>query len=202
GFLKGLREICDRHGILLIADEVQSGVGRTGTMWAFEHEGIIPDIVASAKGLGGGLPIGAMLAREEIANRWQPGSHGNTYGGNGLTCAVTHELLCMVESELMANAETVGNHLMERLNELQTRFPQIGLVRGRGLMIGVEFIEPETGKPASALADAIMEESFRKGVLVLTCGSSTIRFCPPLVLTIEQADEAVERFALAIEACL
>lgn len=202
GFIKGLREICDRHGIMLICDEVQSGIGRTGKMWAFEHEGIVPDIVATAKGLGGGLPIGAMIAREELARQWQPGSHGNTYGGNGLTCAVTHEVLSLVEEELMANAERVGAHLMARLEELKARFPQIGVVRGRGLMLGVEFVDPATGAPAGALADAIMEEAFRKGVLVLTCGASTIRFCPPLVLTAEQADEAVERFALAIEACV
>jgi 4-aminobutyrate aminotransferase len=202
GFLPALRELCDRHGILLICDEVQSGVGRTGKMWGFEHEGILPDIVASAKGLGGGLPIGAMIAREELARQWQPGSHGNTYGGNGLTCAVTHELLCLVEQELMDNAARVGLHLLGRLEDLQARFAQIGKVRGRGLMIGVEFIDPATGAPDQALAEAVMEDAFRKGLLVLTCGASTIRFCPPLVLTREQADEAVERFALAIESCV
>jgi 4-aminobutyrate aminotransferase len=199
GFLPALRALCDKHGILLICDEVQSGVGRTGKMWGFEHEGIVPDIVASAKGLGGGLPIGAMIARTEHASKWQPGSHGNTYGGNGLTCAVTHELLCLVETELMANAARVGTVLMNRLQELQTRFPQIGCVRGRGLMIGVEFVDLATGEPDHDLAEAVMEESFRKGLLVLTCGASTVRFCPPLTLTVEQAEEAVERFAIAIE---
>lgn len=202
GALAKLREICDRHGILLIADEVQSGVGRTGKMWAFEHEGIVPDIVASAKGLGGGMPIGAMVARSELARQWQPGSHGNTYGGNGLTCAVAHELLCMIDEELTTNAAVVGAHLFERLDALRERFPQIGAVRGRGLMIGVEFIDPATRHSAGKLADAVMEESFRKGLLVLTCGASTVRFCPPLILTLAQADEAVERFALAIESCL
>jgi len=202
GFMRSLRELCDRHGILLICDEVQSGVGRTGKMWGFEHEGIVPDIVASAKGLGGGLPIGAMIARTELASKWQPGSHGNTYGGNGLTCAVTHELLCMVEEELIDNAAHVGLHLLGRLEELQLRFPQLGCVRGRGLMIGVEFIDPTSGDPDHDLAEAVMIEAFRKGLLVLTCGPSTVRFCPPLTLTIEQADEAAERFALAIEACV
>ncbi len=202
GFLPGLRALCDRHGIMLIADEVQSGVGRTGKMWAFEHEGIVPDIVASAKGLGGGLPIGAMIARQEHASKWEPGSHGNTYGGNGLTCAVTHELLCLVEEELMANASEVGPHLMGRLGELKARFPQIADVRGRGLMIGVEFVDPATGEVDHDLAEAVMEESFRKGLLVLTCGPSTVRFCPPLSVTHEQAEEAVERFALAIEECV
>lgn len=202
GFIAGLRSICDRHGIMLIADEVQSGVGRTGKMWAFEHEGIVPDIVASAKGLGGGLPIGAMIAREELARRWEPGSHGNTYGGNGLTCAVTHELLHLVEDELMDNAALVGLHLLGRLEDLALRFPQIGAVRGRGLMIGVEFVDPASGEPDHDLAELVMTESFRKGLLVLTCGPSTVRFCPPLVLTREQADEAVERFALALEECV
>ncbi|NTV65128.1 MAG: aminotransferase class III-fold pyridoxal phosphate-dependent enzyme, partial [Oscillochloris sp.] len=202
GFIPGLREICDRHGIVLIADEVQSGVGRTGKMWAFEHEGIVPDIVASAKGLGGGLPLGAMIARVELASRWQPGSHGNTYGGNGLTCVVAHELLNMVEEELMDNAASVGAHLHERLAALKARFPQISAVRGRGLMVGVEFVEPVSGQPAGKLADAVMEECFRKGLLVLTCGASTIRFCPPLTLSHAQAEEAAERFALAIATCI
>ena len=202
GFLAGLRALCDRHGILLICDEVQSGVGRTGTMWAFEHEQIVPDIVASAKGLGGGLPIGAMLARDELARQWAPGAHGNTYGGNGLTCAVTHELLCMVEEELLANAATVGAQLIAGLQGLQARFPQIGDVRGRGLMIGLELIDPASGAPDHDLAEAVMVEAFRKGLLILTCGASTIRLCPPLVLTPAQADEAVQRLALALETCL
>jgi 4-aminobutyrate aminotransferase len=200
GAMQKLRAICDRYGIVLIADEVQSGVGRTGKMWAFEHEGIVPDIVASAKGLGGGLPIGAMIAREELARQWKPGAHGNTYGGNGLTCAVAKEILLMAEESLAANAANVGAHLMAQLEALQARFPQIGAVRGRGLMIGVEFIDPATGAPAGDLATAIMEEAFRRGVLVLTCGASTIRFCPPLVITHAEADEAVERFAAAIAA--
>jgi 4-aminobutyrate aminotransferase len=202
GSLRRLREICDNYGIMLITDEVQSGVGRTGKMWAFEHEGIVPDIVASAKGLGGGLPIGAMIARTEHTNKWQPGSHGNTYGGNGLTCAVTYEVLSMVEEELMANAADVGAHLHQRLNELKERYPVIGTVRGRGLMIGVEFVDPATRAPVKELADQIMEMAFRNGLLVLTCGASTIRFCPPLVLTREQADEAVELFELSIRDCL
>jgi 4-aminobutyrate aminotransferase len=202
GFMRGLRELCDRHGILLICDEVQSGIGRTGKMWGFEHEEIVPDIVASAKGLGGGLPLGAMIAREELAQKWLPGSHGNTYGGNGLTCAVTHELLCLVEEELMANAAMVGLQLKAALEDLQPRFAQIGYVRGRGLMIGVELIDPATGEGDHDLAEAVMAEAFRKGLLVLTCGYSTIRFCPPLSLTAEQAEEAVERFALALEACI
>ena len=145
---------------------------------------------------------GAMIAREELAQKWRPGSHGNTYGGNGLTCAVTHELLCLVEEELAANAAVVGLQLKAGLEDLQPRFAQIGSVRGRGLMIGVELIDPATGAGDHDLAEAVMEEAFRKGLLVLTCGHSTVRFCPPLTLSAEQADEAVERFALALEACI
>ncbi|PDV99728.1 acetyl ornithine aminotransferase family protein [Candidatus Chloroploca asiatica] len=202
GALVKLREICDRHGILLICDEVQSGIGRTGKMWAFEHEGIVPDIVASAKGLGGGLPIGAMIARAELAQRWLPGAHGNTYGGNGLTCAVMHDVLSLVEEELMANAATVGAHLLAGLQALQAEFPQIGVVRGRGLMIGVEFIEPTSGVPDHDLAEAIMQEAFLNNLLVLTCGASTIRFCPPLVLTHAEADEAIERLRQVLTICV
>ncbi len=203
GTLRRLREICDRHGILLILDEVQSGVGRTGKMWAFEHEGIVPDIVASAKGLGGGIPVGAMIAREELAQRWKPGSHGSTYSGNALACVAAYEVLCMVEAELMANAARVGDYLMQQLRALQTHIPQIGAVRGRGLMIGVEFIkDPVTREPAHHLSVAVMEEAFRRGLLILTCGISTIRFCPPLTITEAEVDEGLAIFAEAIRACV
>jgi 4-aminobutyrate aminotransferase len=203
GFLQGLRAICDRYGILLILDEVQSGVGRTGKMWAFEHEGITPDIVASAKGLGGGMPIGAMIARRELTERWQPGSHGNTYGGNALACAAANEVLSLVEEELAANATRVGAYLKEGLEELQGRYEQIGQVRGRGLMIGVDFVKDRhTREPAKALANAVMEHAFQRGALLLTCGASTIRFCPPLTLTEAQADQGLTIFEAALRAAL
>jgi 4-aminobutyrate aminotransferase len=224
GFLCGLRRICDQYGILLIMDEVQSGVGRTGTMWAFEQECAdvavdasgtcttcgracsgppVPDIIASAKGLGGGLPLGAIIARRELTERWEPGSHGNTYGGNALVCAAANEVLDLVRSELAANAARVGAYLMAGLRDLQARYEQIGDLRGRGLMIGVEFVKNRASKePARALAHAVMEESFRRGVLVLTCGASTVRFCPPLILTEAQADEGLEVFESAIRASL
>ncbi|HNP70354.1 MAG TPA: acetyl ornithine aminotransferase family protein [Kouleothrix sp.] len=203
GFLKGLRQICDQYGILLIADEVQSGVGRTGKMWAFEHEGIAPDIVASAKGLGSGMPIGAMVARRELTERWEPGSHGNTYGGNALACAAAYEVLSLVESELAANAARVGSYFMRGLNELAGRYEQFGDVRGRGLMIGLELVKDRrTREPARKLAHDVMEEAFRRGLLLLTCGASTIRFCPPLVLTEAQADEGLELFEDTLKAVL
>jgi 4-aminobutyrate aminotransferase len=221
GFMCGLRQLCDRYGILLIADEVQSGVGRTGKMWAFEHEssagegaacahcgkpqssGCVPDIIVSAKGLGGGVPIGAIVARKELTERWEPGSHGNTFGGNALACAAANTVLDLVNEELAANAARVGEHLMQGLAELQGRYEQIGDVRGRGLMIGIEFVKDRrTREPARALSHAVMEEAFKRGALLLTCGASTIRLCPPLVLTETQADEALTIFEAALRAAL
>jgi 4-aminobutyrate aminotransferase len=203
GFLKGLRQMCDQYGILLIADEVQSGVGRTGKMWAVEHEDVVPDIIASAKGLGGGMPIGAMIARKDLTAHWQPGSHGNTYGGNALACAAANTVLDLVQEELAANATRVGAYLKEGLEELQGRYDQIGDVRGRGLMIGVEFVKDRaTREPAKALANNVMEQAFKRGALLLTCGASTIRFCPPLTLTESQVDEGLTIFEAALQASL
>jgi 4-aminobutyrate aminotransferase len=203
GFMKGLRQICDQYGILLIADEVQSGIGRTGKFWACEHDGVVPDIVASAKGLGGGMPIGAMVARKALTENWQPGSHGNTFGGNALACAAAYEVLSLVEEELAANAARVGAYLKEGLEELQGRYEQIGDVRGRGLMVGVEFVKDRRSKePARALANEIMEQAFKRGALLLTCGASTIRFCPPLTLTEAQVDEGLTIFEAALQAAL
>ncbi len=195
-----LRELCDRHGILLVLDEVQSGIGRTGKMWAFEHTGIVPDIVASAKGLGSGMPISACIARKELMENWQPGAHGNTYGGNALACTAAYETLCLVEGGLMQNAAEVGAYLQQQLQMLAQKSPHIGQVRGRGLMIGVEFVKDRaTREPDHAGSDAVMLESFRRGLLLLTCGRSTIRFCPPLVVTRDEVDDAVERFEAAVD---
>ncbi|MDZ4721599.1 MAG: acetyl ornithine aminotransferase family protein [Roseiflexaceae bacterium] len=223
GFLCGLRRICDEHGILLIFDEVQSGIGRTGTMWAFEQEcadsgckadgsclqcgknpkGVIPDIVASAKGLGGGMPIGAMIARKELTDAWPTGSHGNTYGGNALACAAAYQVLSLVEEELAANAASVGSYLKQGLEELQGRYDVIGEVRGRGLMIGVEFVKNRVSKvPHKQLADQLMQECFRRGLLVLTCGTSTMRFCPPLTITEAEVNAGLTIFEQALQACL
>lgn len=195
-----LRELCDRHGILLVLDEVQSGVGRTGKFWAFEHWGITPDIVASAKGLGSGMPIGACIARKELTDNWLPGAHGNTYGGNALSCTAAYETVSIVRDELTQHAAQVGAYLHKRLDELAERTPQIGQVRGRGLMIGVEFVKDQaTRAPDHDGADAVMLEAFRRGLLLLTCGRSTIRFCPPLVVTRGEVDRAIELFEAAIE---
>ena len=194
-----LRALCDKHGILLVLDEVQSGIGRTGKFWAFEHTGVVPDIIASAKGLGSGMPIGACIARSELTSSWLPGAHGNTYGGNALACAAAYETLNIVEETLMDNAQNVGAYFQEQLRALAHRTPTIGDVRGRGLMIGVELVkDKESLEPDHDGADAIMVEAFRRGLLVLTCGKSTIRFCPPLTVTRAEVDQALELFEAAI----
>ena len=154
GFLQGLRELCDRHGILLIFDEVQSGVGRTGRMFASQHWAVSPDIMTLAKGLGSGLPIGLMVARRRHMEKWQRGAHGNTYGGNPISCAAALATLELVEHEYMANAASVGEYFTGRLRDLRTRFGCIGEVRGKGLMIGTELVEDRISrKPAPALVD-------------------------------------------------
>lgn len=213
GFLCGLRQICDRYGIVLVFDEVQSGIGRTGTMWAHEQDQPVgrcghcagqhctPDIVVSAKGLGGGLPIGAIIARRALTERWTPGAHGSTYSGNALSCAAANVVLDLVRDGLADNARAVGAHLMRGLATLHQRYPVIGDVRGRGLMIGIEFVSDRGSRaPDHDLAEAVMLQAFRRGVLLLTCGESTIRLCPPLVLTATQADEALNVLEASIRA--
>ena len=201
GFWQGLRDLCDRYGILLIADEVQSGIGRTGKMWAIEHEGVVPDIVTSAKGIGSGFPVGAMIARKDVTDVWKPGAHGNTYGGNALAMRAILETVALAEEELMQNAQVVGDYLQNRLRELQEQFKSIGDVRGRGLMIGMDFVHDRaTREPATELANNVMNEGFKRGLLMLTCGQSTIRFCPPLVLTRDLVDETMELFTETLKA--
>jgi 4-aminobutyrate aminotransferase len=192
GFLQGLRELCDRHGILLIFDEVQSGVGRTGRMFASQHWGVSPDIMTLAKGLGSGLPIGLMVARRRHMERWKRGAHGNTYGGNPISCAAALATLDLVEHEYMANAASVGEYFTGKLQDLQTRFGCIGEVRGKGLMIGMELVEDRISrKPAPALVDRLLTRAFHNGLLLLSCGVSTVRFIPPLMIDRAHVDEAM-----------
>src|SRR5215468_3934475 len=181
-FLPGLRALCDRHGILLIADEVQSGIGRTGKMFACEHWGVAPDIMTLAKGLGSGLPIGMTVAKRSLMEKWKRGAHGNTYGGNPVCCAAALATLDLVEREYTANAAKVGAYFVDRLRELQQRHAAIGEVRGRGLMIGMELVEPGSQEPAKALCDAVITRAYHKGLLLLSCGQSTVRFMPPLMI--------------------
>jgi 4-aminobutyrate aminotransferase len=178
GFLAKLRALCDKHGILLVMDEVQSGIGRTGKMFACEHENIVPDILLTAKGLASGMPLGAIIARADIM-KWQPGAHGSTFGGNPVCCAAALATLDLVEGGLMENARRMGDHLTAESKKLAQRHPVITDVRGRGLMMGIELNDP-------ALVKRVVLGAFQKGVLLLGAGKSAIRFAPPL--TIDEED--------------
>ncbi|MBV8306614.1 MAG: aminotransferase class III-fold pyridoxal phosphate-dependent enzyme, partial [Gammaproteobacteria bacterium] len=193
----------DRHGMLLIFDEVQSGIGRTGKMFASQHWGVTPDIMTLAKGLGSGLPIGAVVARRRHMEQWKRGAHGNTFGGNPLCCAAALATLDLVERELTANAATVGEYFMGRLRELKQRYPAIGDVRGKGLMIGMELIsDPATRAPARALCEAVLTRAYHQGLLLLSCGQSTVRFIPPLMINRGHVDEAMTMLEAALKEAL
>jgi 4-aminobutyrate aminotransferase len=201
GFLAGLRQICDEHGILLVLDEVQSGIGRTGKMFCAEHEGVKPDIMALAKGLGSGLPIGAVVARASLMKQWKRGAHGNTYGGNPVSCAAANATIDLVREQYCANAAKVGTHFMKRLHELKPAYPCIGDIRGRGLMIGVEMIEKD-GSPAREMVDRLLHRAYHNGLLLLSCGVSTMRFMPPLSVTEAEVDEAITYFRYSLDEAL
>jgi 4-aminobutyrate aminotransferase len=182
-FIKSLRRLCDEHGILLVFDEVQSGVGRTGHMWAANYFDVEPDVLLTAKGLGSGMPIGAIIARESIM-KWTRGSHGSTFGGNPVCCAAALATLELVEGGLRENAAKMGHRLLLGLRKLQEKHPAIGDVRGIGLMIGVEFVKDRaTKEPAADLVGELEQLAFRRGLLLLGCGKSTIRIAPPLVVS-------------------
>jgi len=189
GWLADLRRLCDSHGILLIADEVQSGIGRTGTMWAIDPSGVEPDMVCVGKGLASGLPLSAMITRSRWST-WAAGKHGSTFGGNPVACAAAVATLDLVEDNLIANASAVGSRLLDRLRALATEQSIITDVRGRGLMIGVEFVDGDT-------AHRVEQAAFSGGMLVLTCGERSVRMAPPLVIDSAQADLAVELFSRA-----
>jgi 4-aminobutyrate aminotransferase len=202
GFLKELRRICDQHGIMLIVDEVQSGMGRTGKMFATEHYGVSPDIMCIAKALGSGLPIGACVARADIMD-WHKGAHASTFGGNPVAIASAMKTIELLQSGLVENAATVGEYLQNGLRDLMGKYDCIGDVRGLGLMVGVEFVESKaTMKAAPELRDRIEMECFNRGLIILGCGVNTIRWSPPLVLTKENVDVAIEIFEAAIQTCL
>jgi 4-aminobutyrate aminotransferase len=197
-FFDELEDIAHRHGILLVADEVQTGAGRTGRMWACEHFGIVPDILCSAKGLASGMPLSAMIARREVMN-WKPGAHASTFGGNPVSIAAALTTLDLIEQELMANAERMGAWLFERVHRWPNCFPIVGDVRGLGLMIGIEIVRNRATKErAPDLRDKLVTMAFERGLLILGCGQNSIRLCPPLVITKDQADFAAE----VLEECL
>src|SRR5215218_2880436 len=190
-FLPRLRELCDRHGILLMADEVQSGAGRTGKMWAIQHWDVEPDILLTAKGIASGMPIGAMIARADIMS-WGPGAHGSTYGGNPVALAAMLETIRLLEEGLIANAAIRGREIMEGLAPLLDRFPGLVCdVRGKGLMIGVQFDSGET-------AEAVQMQAFERGLLVLEAGDDCVRMSPPLVVSQAEAETAVELFTESV----
>ena len=203
GFLQGLRAICDEHGILMICDEVQSGIGRTGRMFCVEHSGVHPDIVTSAKGLGSGLPIGAVIARRSVMEKWGRGAHGNTYGGNPVTCAAAIATIDLVRGGFMDNAAKMGEYFMGKLRGMARDYPCIGDVRGRGLMIGMELVEPGPDRaPARSLCDAMVTRGYHNGIILLSCGVSTLRFMPPLNVSAGEIDEAVEILRVSLDEAL
>jgi 4-aminobutyrate aminotransferase len=193
-FLQGLRELTTQHGMLLVVDEVQSGMGRTGKMFASEHFDLKADIVNIAKGIASGLPLGVTCARADLMT-WPPGAHASTFGGNPVSCAAANATIKLLKDGLVANAAAVGAHLAEGLRDLQARHPLIGEVRGKGLMIGIELVRDRTTKErAVEERNALVQAMFRRGVLVLGAGKNAIRLAPPLVLTIDQATEVLRIF--------
>jgi len=200
-FMRGLREVCDRHGIMLIIDEVQSGFGRTGTWFAFEHYGIEPDIMAVAKGLASGMPLSGVFSRMELMKKWAPGTHGGTYGGNAVAAAAAAETIRVLRDEdLLGNARSRGLQLMTGLCHLQEEYPVIGDVRGKGLMVATEFRTPER-KPDKATAKNLVHACQDRKMLLLTCGSydNTIRWIPPLIVSEGQINDALGIFTEALE---
>jgi 4-aminobutyrate aminotransferase len=190
GWFAYLRDLCDRHGILLVADEVQSGMGRTGKMWAIENFGVEPDILLAGKGIASGMPLGAMVAREDLMT-WELGAHGSTYAGNPLSCAAALATIELIEGGLMANALEVGGFLIDGLRRIQERHDMIRDVRGVGMMIGLEF-------PDHDHMVAVEHAAFRRGLLMLGCGENAIRVSPPLVLRRDQAETALHVFEEAV----
>jgi 4-aminobutyrate aminotransferase len=189
-----LRELTDKYGILLVDDEIQAGMGRTGKMFAIEHWGVVPDIVTIAKGIASGMPLGAMVAKKRLMT-WPSGAHANTFGGNPVACAAALVTLRLIENGMMQNAERMGEHFMERLKSMQAKHPTMGDVRGKGLMVGVELVKDKTGKePATELRDAVVQHCFEGGLLMLGCGISSVRFVPALNVPADLVDQGLEIF--------
>jgi 4-aminobutyrate aminotransferase len=199
-FLPKLKKLCEKYGIILIDDEVQTGFGRTGKMWACEHWKVIPEILCASKAIAAGLPMGICVTKSEIMD-WGPTSHENTLGGNPIIVSAALAVLDVLISErLIENAEKIGSYLMKRLKELQEKYEIIGDVRGKGMMIGVEFVKDRKSlEPAEKERDKIILEAFKKGLLLLGAGRSSLRLAPPLILDKEQADKGIEIFEEALK---
>jgi len=197
-FLQGLRRICSKYGILLVADEVQSGMGRTGKWWAVDHSGVEPDILCTAKGIASGMPLSAMIARADVMD-WKPGAHASTFGGNPVCIAASLATLGLLEQKYMANAARMGEYIMKRTADWREKHKIVGEIRGRGLMIGIEFVrDQKTKEKATDLRNKLVQMAFHKGLLVLGSGDTTLRLCPPLVIDEQQADFALN----TLESCI
>jgi len=189
-----LRELCDKYDILFVDDEIQSGMGRTGKIFAIEHWGVVPDIVCMAKGIASGMPLGAMVAKKRLMT-WPPGAHATTFGGNPVSCAAALATVRLIEGGLMENAARMGDRFLQRLRRMQAEHPTMGDVRGIGLMVGVELVKNRSGKePAVDLRDAVVQKCFERHLLVLGCGMSTLRFMPALSITADEVDEGLNIF--------
>ncbi len=198
-FLPGLRDLCDRYGILLIVDEVQTGMGRTGKWWGVNHWNVQPDIVCTAKGIASGMPLGAIIARKEIMQTWSPGAHASTFGGNPVSCAAGIATFDLLKNGLIDNAAAMGAYLIDKLHAIAERHPGIGQVRGKGLMVGVEFVSDlATHERAPALRNAVVNNAFEEQLLVLGCGINTIRIIPPLNVQKDVVDDALLIFEHAV----
>ena len=200
-FLCGVARICQENEILLIADEVQSGFGRSGKWFAFEHYGFEPDIMVMAKGMASGFPLSGIAARSAIMDQWIPGSHGGTYGGNAVSCAAAKATIeVMRDEDLIRNSEVMGKKMMAELRKLQREYPVIGDVRGKGLMVAAEFTTP-AGEPDKTTAGSVRGKCLENGLILLTCGSygNVIRWIPPLIIGEAHLEEALEIFREALE---
>jgi 4-aminobutyrate aminotransferase len=199
-WVQKVRELCDKHGILLIMDEIQTGVGRTGKMWGFEHFDVTPDIITVAKGIASGMPVSAVVSDKSLMDKWAPGAHGGTYGGNAVGTAAAYETLRVIKEERLAeNAAAMGQLLMDGLRDVQADHPVIGEVRGLGLMIAVEFVTPN-GAPNPAAVSKVIKRCFDERILLITCGTfdQAIRVVPPLVVTEDQINEFLGAFRRAV----
>ncbi len=197
-FFDELSRVARANGILLVFDEVQSGMGRTGKMWAADHFGVVPDIFAVAKGIASGMPLGATVARADLMT-WPPGAHASTFGGNPVACAAALVTIELLQEELVENARVMGAYLMDRMRQWPARLPIVGDVRGLGLMLGIEIVRDRTTREkAPALRDRIVALGFERGLLVLGAGDNTVRLCPPLIINRDQCDFALD----TLEACL
>ncbi len=194
-FLEGIRKICDEHGIMMIVDEVQSGMGRTGKLFAIENFGVKPDIITTAKGIASGMPLAAFGANETVMD-WPQGAHGTTFGGSAISLAAANKTLDLLEGGIIDNAAKVGDAMIKRLKPFVEKYKSVGDVRGIGLMIGIEIVKDKEGnvQPDADTRDKIIQECFKRGLLMLGCGTNAIRFCPPLILTEDQANVALDIF--------